>query len=155
MTSKLREWLSASLCAALVACTATPKLPGGEVIGKELVQQEVLPFARVAADPAAHFERTLLVEASVTAVCKKAGCWMQIEDQGHKAMVRWESGCGGEFTFPTAAVGKRVVIQGSFYPKEISEADAQHLEEEAGAALAIERRGYEFNASAVLLPAGT
>ncbi len=51
--------------------------------------------------------------------------------------------------FPKSAVGKRVLIQGSFYPKVISAEDAEHLEAEGAAE--IEREGYEFNASAVLI----
>jgi hypothetical protein len=65
--------------------------------------------------------------------------------------VRWESGCGGKHTFPTDAVGKRVLIQGSFYPKTISAADAEHLAEESGGKLDVQREGYEFNASAVMI----
>lgn len=143
-------------CLLLAACSATPRVPAGIVVGRELVPQEIVAFAEVDADPAAYYERTVLVEATVLAVCAKAGCWMQIEDEGRTALVRWESGCGGEFTFPAEAVGRRVVIQGSFYPKTLSEEDAAHMEQEAGSALRLEREGYELNASAVLLvdPAG-
>ena len=66
-------------------------------------------------------------------------------------MVRWESGCGGKYAFPPGAVGRRVLIQGSFYPKTISEEDAEHLEEEAAEGVVIPREGYEFNASAILV----
>jgi hypothetical protein len=135
----------------LPACSAPRRLPPGVVVGEAIAPQAVVPFATVDANPPAYFERTLLVEATVTAVCQRAGCWMQVEDQGRTAMVRWETGCGGKFTFPEAAVGQRVIVQGSFYPKAISEADAEHLAEEAGGALEVAREGYEFNASAVLL----
>jgi len=68
-------------------------------------------------------------------------------------MVRWESGCGGKYTFPSDAIGQRVLIQGSFYGKSISEEDALHLESESGGK-PIPRESYEMNASAVLvLPA--
>jgi hypothetical protein len=127
------------------------QLPAGQKIGEEIQPQEILTFAQVNSHPSDYFERTLLVEATVKAVCQKMGCWMQIEDQDATALVRWETGCGGKYAFPFDATGKRVVIQGSFYPKEISEADAQHLEEEAGGDLVVELEGYEFNASAVLV----
>lgn len=133
------------------ACATTEPLPPGVVVGEELVPRPVVAFQQVDADPSAYFERTVLVEANVTAVCKKAGCWMQIEDAGRTAMVRWETGCGGKFTFPLEAIGRRVLIQGSFYPKSISAEDAEHLAEESGGELAVELEGYEFNASAVLL----
>ena len=126
-------------------------LPAGERIGEAIEPQPIAPFAQLDADPTAYYERTVLVAATATAVCQKAGCWMQIEDEGRTAMVRWESGCGGKYAFPTDLAGKEIVIQGSFYPKVISEADAEHLQEEAGQDIEIEREGHEFNASAVLI----
>lgn len=148
MRTPILVLVSLLLCAA---CATTDRLPPGVLVGEELLPQPVVAFARVDADPRAYFERTLLVEATVTAVCKKVGCWMQIADEGRTAMVRWETGCGGRFTFPLEAVGRRVLVQGSFYPKSISAEDAEHLAAESGGALAVEREGYEFNASAILL----
>lgn len=139
------------LLLALAACVTPAPLPPGQPIGEPIVRQDALRFALVDADPTAHFERTLLVEATIVAVCQKVGCWMQVEDGGRTAMVRWESGCGGKYAFPPGAVGRRVLIQGSFYPKSISEEDAAHLEEEAAEGVVIPREGYEFNASAILV----
>jgi len=133
------------------ACASTRQLPPGVVDGEAIAPQASVEFADVNADPPAYYERTLLVEATVTAVCKNAGCWMKIEDEDATAMVRWEDGCGGKYAFPEEAVGQRVLIQGSFYPKTISEEDAQHLEAESGGEVEIERETYEFNASAILL----
>jgi len=134
---------------SLSACQAT--LPKGEVFGEPMQAQKAVAFATVDANPSNYFEKTVLVEATVKAVCASAGCWMQVEDEGQTAMVRWETGCGGKYAFPAELVGQRVLVQGSFYPKVISEEDAEHLQAEAGQALEIEREGYEFNASAVLL----
>jgi len=145
---------------ALVSCASAPPDPARygtiERIGEELTVEARIPLSRVMADPAAHFERTLLVEAKVLAVCQKKGCWMKVGDGDAVAMVRWEAGCGGRYTFPTDAVGARVWIQGSFYEHHVSEEDALHLESEAADGVEIQRDGYEMNASAVLLryPAG-
>jgi Domain of unknown function (DUF4920) len=135
----------------LAACQSTPTLPKGTVFGTEMKPQETYRFSVVDATPANFFDKTVLVEATIQAVCQTKGCWMQIEDAGKTAMVRWETGCGGKFAFPKDGAGKRVLIQGSFYPKKISEEDAEHLEQEAGKKLDIKRDGYEFNASAVLV----
>jgi hypothetical protein len=137
--------------ALATACASTRQLPPGVVVGEEIAPQTALAFADVNADPTAHYEQILLVEATVTAVCQSAGCWMKIEDQGATAMVRWEDGCNGKFAFPDDVAGKRVLIQGSFYAKTISEADAEHLQEEAGGEVTFERETYEFNASAILV----
>ncbi|MFN0008241.1 MAG: DUF4920 domain-containing protein [Planctomycetota bacterium] len=133
------------------ACASRPTLPPGVIVGLEMQPREVIHLAVIDADPEPYWNRTLLIEATVTAVCQKKGCWMQIEDQGSRAMVRWESGCGGEYTFPKDLEGKRILIQGSIYDTSISEDDAEHLEEEAGRPISIDRQGREINASAILV----
>src|SRR5436190_14121400 len=126
----------AALC-LLAACQTTHEIPPGRVIGEPIQPQETYRFSVVDAEPAKFFERTVLVEATVAAVCQKMGCWMQVADEGKTAMVRWESGCGGQYAFPKDAVGKRVLIQGTFYPVTMSADDVEHLEEEAGKKLGI------------------
>ncbi len=139
-------------CLLLASCkSSAPALPQGERVGEEIVSQETILFATAHSNPSAYYDRTLLVEATATAVCQSKGCWIQIEDQGEQAMVRWETGCDGKYAFPKDLAGQRVLIQGSFYPKTISEEDAKHLEEEAGKGLKIERETYELNASAILI----
>ena len=145
------RYLVPTLLLALASCSTTPHLPAGEALGEPIEAREIVTLATVRADPEDYLEQTLLVEATAIAVCQRAGCWMQVEDENVTAMVRWETGCGGKYTFPADAAGRRIVIQGSFYPKEISEEDAEHLEEEAGGKIELEREGYEFNASAVLV----
>jgi hypothetical protein len=135
----------------LSACVSPAQLPPGEALGNPIVRQDSVRFAVVDADPPAWFERTLLVEATVTAVCRMSGCWMQVEDEGRTAMVRWETGCGGQYAFPPGAVGRRVLIQGTLHPKTLSEDEVSHLREEAVEDVAFEREGYEFNASALLV----
>jgi len=136
----------------LVACQSTPTLPEGAHVGETMEAIEIYQFATVDASPTEYFNRTLLVEAEVVAVCLKAGCWMQVQDEGKKALVRWETGCGGAYKFPEDAVGRRVLIQGSFYPKELSPEDREHLKQEAGNAdIEFREDPYEFNASAVLV----
>ncbi len=145
--------LTALLATSLLwlgACSA-PALPDGDPIGEPMERRDIVHFAVVNAEPPKFFDRTLLVEARIVTVCQKAGCWMEVEDEGATAFVRWETGCGGKYMFPKDAAGKRVLIQGSFYPKELSEEDREHMEEEAGGELSIPEDPYEFNASAVML----
>jgi hypothetical protein len=141
--------VTALLC--LAACATTATLPKGQVIGEKITPQASQRFAIVDASPKDFFNKTVLVEATIKAVCQQKGCWMQVEDQGHTAMVRWESGCGGQYSFPKDAAGKRVLIQGSFYPKHIDAKDVAHMEGESGTKLAIPTETYEFNASSVLI----
>ncbi len=149
---KILAPFSAFALTILFACQSQPTVPSGQRIGQEIQAQQSVRFAVVDAAPKQFFDKTVLVEAKVKAVCAKKGCWMQVEDEGRTAMVRWESGCGGQYKFPMEAVGKKVLIQGSFYPKTISAEDVEHLQEEAGGAkVVIPREGYEFNASSVLI----
>jgi len=140
-----------ALCLAFSGCQTTHELPNGQVIGEPMEPRATHRFAVVDATPAKFYDQTVLVEATVQAICKKKGCWMKVEDEGKVAMVRWEEGCGGKYAFPIEWEGKRVLIQGSFYPKSISAEDVEHMQEEAGRKVEIPREGYEFNASAVML----
>lgn len=150
--NRLQIGLSALLFALSSACASTPtELPPGTPIGEDMALDSIVQFSVVDATPAEFFDRTVLVEAEVQRVCMKAGCWMQIEDEGSTALVRWETGCGGLFKFPEDAIGKRVLIQGSFYPKELTDADREHLSEEAGSPMEIRKDPYEFNASSVMI----
>lgn len=118
-----------------------------------------ITLADMRANPADYFEKTLLVEGTAAAVCQAKGCWMTITDGvGEPIWVRWSSGCGGAYAFPKEAAGKHVILQGSFYAKEISPADAEHLAGESGTLKADEIAGstYEINATAcVVMPAAT
>lgn len=132
---------------------------GAVVIGEPIQAGEPVELAAVKADPTAYFEKTILVEATASAVCQAKGCWMTITDaagEGEPIWVRWSSGCGGQYAFPKDAAGQRIIVQGSFYEKEIDEAAAEHLaaENDKIDAEAITGKTFEMNATGcVLLPA--
>ena len=137
------------ICALALSLVATACRAGGMAIGKPMEERPAVHFAVVDAAPEKFLEQTLLVEATVTAVCQNAGCWMQIQDEGRSALVRWETGCGGEYAFPKDAAGKRVLVQGTFSRKSLSREEAEHLREESGGKAELPLETYEFNASAV------
>ncbi|GJM43407.1 MAG: hypothetical protein DHS20C21_02490 [Gemmatimonadota bacterium] len=154
---------------------AAIQLPdGAEALGEPItVTEPAVALATVRAHPEQYFEKTILVEATAEQVCQAAGCWMTIADGAVVAggaggdaaegvadeaiWVRWASGCGGKYAFPKDAGGRRVLVQGSFYPKEIAAEDAEHLAGESQGLKAEEIVGktFEMNATAfVLLPVG-
>lgn len=138
------------LAFALGAGCATPlRLPCGHDIGGDLrvAPTQRLSIVDASSDNFAH--QTLLVEATVVRVCPTKGCWMQVEDEGHKVMVRWDSGCGGKFAFPKEAAGKRVLVQGSVVERQLTEAEIQRMEKDGGPGAAIPRVMREMRASAV------
>ena len=134
----------------LAACSAPSALPEGDIYGEPMQAREVVRLSVVGKDPEARFDQPVLVEAKVVAVCTKAGCWMQVEDEGQMALVRWDRGYRGEYQFPADLVGQRVLIQGSLSPKSLMEGVIEPFEEEASGKLGSELEGYEMNASSVL-----
>jgi Domain of unknown function (DUF4920) len=135
----------------LAACASTADAPPGERIGEPLEARASVRYALVGAEPAAWIDQTVLVEATVVAVCQNAGCWMQVEDGGHTALVHWYTECGGKYAFPKDLAGKRVLIQGALYAKAIDADEAEHLAQEARTALEIPLEGYELNATAIVV----
>lgn len=165
-----RTMAAACAVALLAGCSgqesgqvAKVSLPeGAQVLGEEITVTEApVTLATVRAHPENYFEKTLLVEATAQDICQKAGCWMTITDgDGEPIWVRWATGCGGQYSFPKDASGRRLLVQGSFYPKEIDPADAEHIAGESpGMKMDVEEiagKTFEMNATAcVLLPAAT
>lgn len=69
------------------------------------------------------------IEAKVTEVCAKKGCWLKLELQnGETAMVKMKD---YGFFLPVAAKGKTVVIEGDVSMKTISVAEQKHYAEDA------------------------
>ena len=147
-----RSTLLLSLLSLLSLGACRAPMPVGQVVGEPIEARDQVLLSVVDSTPSDYFEQTLLVEAEAVAVCVKKGCWMKVQDGEAEAMVRWEAGCGGQYAFPQEIVGQRILIQGSFYPKTISEEDAEHLQSEAPPGVTIQREGYELNASAILIP---
>jgi len=144
--------------AADVAATPAREWPEGAlVIGEPIQAGEPVKLAAVKANPSDYFEKTILVEATASAICQAKGCWMTITDgEGEPIWVRWSSGCGGQYAFPKDAAGQTIIVQGSFYEKEIDEAAAEHLaaENETLDKDEIVGKTFEMNATGcVLLPA--
>ena len=66
-------------------------------------------------------------------------------------MVRWDEGCGGQYSFPKDSAGERVLIQASYFPKTTDPAHIAHMESESDVPLDIPEQGHELNASAVIM----
>lgn len=135
-----------------VAAWVAPE--GAVAIGEAVTAGPPVTLAEIRKDPTQYFDRTLLVEATAAAVCQAKGCWLTLTDgDGEPIWVRWSSGCGGEYSFPKDASGKRMLVQGSLYAKTISDADAEHLAGESESLTADEIAGdaFEINATACVI----
>ena len=152
-TPEPAEAPAASEPAAEAAAAYQP--PEGSVhVGEALEAKERVTLTQVRATPEKYFEQTIFVEATAVDVCQAKGCWMTVKDgEVEPIWVAWNTGCGGKYAFPKDVAGKRILVQGSFYEKEISEKDAEHLAEESQGLKADEIAGktYEMNATAVII----
>jgi hypothetical protein len=129
---------------------------GAAAIGRPVTQHAPAKLASVQSDFTPYLSKTVLVEATVEAVCQAKGCWMTVKDgAGAPIWVRWSSGCGGEFAFPKDAAGRRVVVEGTLAEKEITPEEAAHYagESQGMDAAKIAGKTFEINATAcVVLP---
>lgn len=103
---------------ALMACQSTHSLPSGKLVGATIEPLRPVALEEVQGHPQDYAGKTILVEGQATGVCQKMGCWMRVEDGSQSAVVRWDSGCGGQYAFPLDVVGKRVLMQATVQPQE-------------------------------------
>ena len=81
---------------------------------------------------------TVTFKANVASVCKKKGCWMNVNlEDGREVMVKFKDYA---FFVPKDIEDKEVIIQGKAYVTEMSVEDQRHYAEDAGkSALEVEK----------------
>jgi hypothetical protein len=155
-TSKMEQATPREAAKEAPAPAAYHAPEGATVVGETITVEAPVQLAAVKRSPADWFEKTILVEATAADVCQVKGCWLTLTDgQGEPIWVRWASGCGGKYAFPKDVAGRRVIVQGSIYEKEIDAAAAEHLAAESKGLAAQEIAGktLEMNVTAcVILP---
>jgi hypothetical protein len=106
----------AAVClGAMVSLTAAE----GTTYGAGVKLTTATPVATLLASPKDFVGKTVRVDGIVTAVCDKAGCWMDLRDEKADpatAKTLRMKVKDGEITFPVAAKGKKASIEGVFEP---------------------------------------
>ncbi len=101
--------------AAMVSLTAAE----GKTYGKGVTLTKATPIATLLAAPKDYTGKTVRVDGLVTAVCDKAGCWMDLRDEAADAKtaktLRMKVN-DGEISFPVSAKGRKASIEGIFEP---------------------------------------
>jgi hypothetical protein len=125
----------ASAPAQAQPAAAAPKLDAvafGEPM--KLVGQQPQAVGEVLNNLDAHTGKFIRVVGTVDAVCAHKGCWIEIKDQStaQKLFVHFTCPSEGRL-IPMEAAGKKAIVEGTLTVKEISEEDARHIKEEAGA----------------------
>ncbi len=101
---------------------------------EKLTLNEKTKISEILSNPADFVGKKILVEGEVLAVCKMAGCWMEVTDEdGNKIRVKV---IDGDIVFPEEAIGKSAVVEGEVYKIELDEEQArdylEHMAEDAG-----------------------
>ena len=76
--------------------------------GAAITESKVTPLPDLVKDPSKYADQMVRTEGKVSAVCKSAGCWMNISDDSGTAHVKMR---GHSFFVPKDASGKRAVVQ--------------------------------------------
>ncbi|MFQ5495043.1 MAG: DUF4920 domain-containing protein, partial [Phycisphaerae bacterium] len=86
------------------------------------------------ADPDKYAGRSVRVCGKVESVCARMGCWIRLAGPSadETLFVRFTCPVKGRLV-PTKAEGRMAIVEGTFEVKEISEAEARHYQEDAGA----------------------
>ncbi|NUP08521.1 MAG: DUF4920 domain-containing protein [Polyangiaceae bacterium] len=81
-----------------------------KTFGAAITEATDTNLADIAAAPASFTDKTVRTTGKVVAVCKKAGCWMEIGDDSSRAHVKMS---GHSFTVPRTSSGHTAVVQGT------------------------------------------
>jgi hypothetical protein len=136
----------ACLAAALLVATslfAADVIKSGAAIPSDA---KAVPLADVLAKPDHYTKDAVLVEGTIEASCTRQGCWMQLAtDDGRPVRVTFKD---YGFFIPLDAKGMKARAEGVTVIKELSKAEADHLESE-GAKIARKADGTAIEVSFV------
>ena len=85
------------------------------------------------ANPGNYDGKAARVSGTVAKVCAKKGCWLTLADADQEGLfVKFTCPIDGRL-IPADAVGKQAIVHGTIRVKEITEEEARHYKEDAGA----------------------
>ncbi len=94
----------------------------------------VVPVQTLLAEVDKYEGRFVRITGAVAEVCPKKGCWLKLGGAEEALFVKFTCPIDGRL-IPTEAIGKTAIIEGTVKVKQISEAEARHYKEDAGASL--------------------
>ncbi len=105
----MRKMLCLELMVFMGCCSVLlsgdPKSYGGGVTGGART-----PISDILANPETFEGKVVRIEGRVADVCRKAGCWMDIQDEaGRRIQIKVDDGV---IIFPVGAIGNRAVAEG-------------------------------------------
>lgn len=100
----------------------------GMTFGKEFQAAEAMDINKVA-PTLSEEETSVMVEGTVTDVCKAEGCWLKLQGENGTILVRMRDHA---FKVPVAMAGKKIAILGTAKVQETSVEMLRHYAEDAG-----------------------
>ena len=82
-----------------------------------------ISIEKLLANPEAYLEKKVMLEGTISAVCPKRGCWMDIKSTETDSELRLKV-TDGEIVFPLSAEGKLIKAQGIFQKLELTHKQA-------------------------------
>ena len=128
----MARWLVVAALLTGLMCCASRHVGFGDSL--TIPPGEAVPVARVLEHPDEFAGRRLLVSGRVDSVCAKKGCWLRLTDEpgAETVFVKFTCPVGGRL-IPMEAVGHQALVEGVLAVEEISQEDARHYQEDAGA----------------------
>lgn len=120
----------------------------GTLYGTALATGEITPLASILSAPQTFADRTVKTEGTISAVCQRRGCWMELRADSDSRVIRVPM-AGHAFFLPRDVAGKHAVIEGRVIMQELSPEQRAHFESEGatatGAGFAIHATGVEVH----------
>ncbi len=114
--------------AAAPPAPPTPAPLEGTVYGTGVALPEATPLSAILADIPRYDGQKVRVEGTVTEVCAKRGCWMEIAGDQAFQSLRFKVE-DGVITIPIEAKGRYAVAEGTVHKIELTPEDAQAMRE--------------------------
>lgn len=107
---------------------------GPHVYGAGVKQETpTVSIETLMANPETYLGKVIKVEGTVSEVCPKAGCWMDIASGSQKVRIKVKD---GEIVFDDKLEGKKVLAEGTVYKFDMTKEQAvgyfKHIAEEKG-----------------------
>jgi hypothetical protein len=119
----MKKRLVVMMCLTMLA--AVVSIAGaGTKYGEGVNLEKAVPIADLLAQPADYLGKTIRVDGTITGVCKKRGCWMQLTDEdGNGVRIKVEDGV---IVFPATSMGRQASAQGVFEGIPVGAVEKKH-----------------------------
>lgn len=119
MNVNLSRLGSAAILAAALVGSVLSALAGESTFGKGVTLKESTKISDLYASPDKYAGKDVRVEGTITDVCSKRGCWMQIASDKEFQTLRFKVE-DGVIVIPVEAKGKKAIAQGKLTKSELT-----------------------------------